>query len=206
MLKVNSYSVNGSKLTATVSLPKEWEEKMNLAILSQAIHVYRDRLHFGFAKSKTRGEVNRTTKKWYKQKGTGGARHGARSAPIFVGGGTAHGPTGLKRELTMPQQMRRKALYVSLTAKVKEGKVFVGDVSFKKTTEAQEFVTKVFGKKDPRVTFILSKENLGANKYLRNIKNVNVIFYPNLNAHDIFLAGNVVFDKDVFEKEKETKK
>src|SRR3972149_10697830 len=105
MLKVNSYSTKGTKLAA-VTLPKDWEEKMNLALLSQVMHVYQDRLHIGLAKAKTRGEVNRTTKKWYAQKHTGGARHGARSAPIFVGGGVAHGPRPLRRELNLSDRMR----------------------------------------------------------------------------------------------------
>ena len=98
MSKVNAFSAKGIK-QAEVSLPKQFAEKENLSLLSQAIHIYRDRAHIGLAKTKTRGEVARTTKKWYRQKGTGGARHGARSAPIFVGGGTAHGPKLARREL-----------------------------------------------------------------------------------------------------------
>ena len=91
MLKTKTYSLKGTKLKET-SLPKEFGQKENLPLLAQAVRVYEERSHIGFAKTKTRAEVNRTTKKVYKQKGTGGARHGARSAPIYVGGGTAHGP------------------------------------------------------------------------------------------------------------------
>ncbi len=194
MLKVNSYSTKGTKLAA-VTLPRDWEEKMNLALLSQVMHVYQDRLHIGLAKAKTRGEVNRTTKKWYAQKHTGGARHGARSAPIFVGGGVAHGPRPLKRELNLSDRMRKKALGVAISLAVKEGKISVTEISFKKTAEANKFIEKVFGKNDPRVTFVISKENLKVTKFLRNIKNVKVILDSNMNAYDVFLGGNIVMDK-----------
>ena len=203
MLKVNSYSTKGTKLAA-VTLPKDWEEKMNLALLSQVMHVYQDRLHIGLAKAKTRGEVNRTTKKWYAQKHTGGARHGARSAPIFVGGGVAHGPRPLRRELNLSDRMRKKALGVAISLAVKEGKVSVAQIDFKKTSEANKFVEKVFGKNDPRVTFVISKENLKVTKFLRNIKNVKVILDSNMNAYDVFFGGNIVMDKQSLSQQKQS--
>lgn len=68
--------------------------KPNQALLAQAVQIYLARARQASAKVKTRSEVNRTKKKWFKQKGTGNARHGARTAGIFVGGGVAHGPNG----------------------------------------------------------------------------------------------------------------
>ncbi|HSX48718.1 MAG TPA: 50S ribosomal protein L4 [Candidatus Saccharimonadales bacterium] len=207
MLKVDSYSAKGTKLAA-VSLPKEWERE-NLPLLAQAMRVYEDRSHFGLRKTKTRGDVNRTTKKVYKQKGTGGARHGARSAPIYVGGGIAFGPRGLKRTLTLPQALKRKALEVSLTQAVKEKRVIVSDLNFKKTKEAQAFINKILGKDEVRIIFVIKKENIGLARYLRNIKNVRVVSYLNLNAYDVFYGGNIIFDKTIFAtevKEKKTRK
>src|SRR5579859_4653392 len=164
MLKVENYSAKGTKLTTALVLPKEWETKSNIALLSQAIRVYGDRAHFGLAKSQTRAEVNRTTKKLYKQKGTGGARHGSRKAPIFVGGGVAHGPRPVSRVLTLPAKMKRKAIGVAITLAVKEGRVVGADMDFKKTNEAHNFIEKVFGK-DQRVTFLLKKENMNVKKF-----------------------------------------
>ncbi len=74
-------------------------------ILAQAIHIYREDSHRGVAKTKTRGEVDLTKHKVYKQKGTGNARHGAKSSPIYVGGGVAFGPTGYK---TSPMSLNQK--------------------------------------------------------------------------------------------------
>jgi len=66
------------------------------ALLTQAIYVYQENTHIGTSKVKTRGEVDLTKKKVYKQKGTGNARHGSKSAPIYVGGGVVFGPRGFE--------------------------------------------------------------------------------------------------------------
>ena len=206
MLKVNSYSSKGTKLSTSVTLPKEWEAKMNKALLAQAIRVYTDRLHIGEAYTKGRGEINRTTKKWYKQKGTGGARHGARSAPIFVGGGVAHGPKGISRTLTLSTSMKRKALAVAMTQAVKEARVMVGELSFTKTNETQKFINKVIEKKNPKVTFVVKKENLKVGRAMRNIKNVNVVNFADLNVYEVFFGRNIVIDATIFKAEKAEKK
>lgn len=79
----------------------------------------------GTHKAKTRSEVARTTKKLYKQKGTGNARHGSRRAPIFVGGGVAFGPTPRSHAIKVPRKVRRGALRSVLSQKVGEGKLKV---------------------------------------------------------------------------------
>lgn len=201
MLKINSYSAKGTKLTA-ITLPKEWEVKANPRLLAQAIRVYNDRLHPGLAKAQTRTEVNRTTKKLYKQKGTGGARHGARSAPNFVGGGVALGPRPLHRELTLPMAMKKRALYLAITTKAKEDRIIAGEMSFKKTNEAQKFMDKVLQNKKARTTFVLKKENASTRKNIRNIENVRVVNFADLNVYDVFFGGNIVMDKSIFAKAK----
>ena len=205
MLKIDTYSPKGTKLAA-ITLPKEYEAKENLALLAQAIRVYEDRGHFGLAKAKTRAEVERTKKKWYRQKGTGGARHGAKSAPIFVGGGVAHGPRPVKRELTLPKKMARQAYSIAMTLKAKEGKVLglKGFETLKKTKDINGLIAKIG--KEQRYLFALSEKNLGAKRYLKNLKNSEVVAFKNLNAYKVYFAGFLVLDKDVFEKEKVVKK
>ncbi len=199
MLKIDSYSAKGTKLS-TVSLPKEFEAKPNLAILAQAIRVYGDRKHPGLAKTKTRSEVNRTKKKFYKQKGTGGARHGARSAHIFVGGGVVHGPRGIKRVITMPTKMRRRALAVSLQLAIKQERVVAFDFSnVKNAKDVQKLLSK-------KTTFVLSEKNIGVKRFLKNIKDSRVVNFKDLNAHDVFFGGKVIFDTNSFAKEKTVEK
>lgn len=202
-MKVTIYSAKGVK-TGELTLPKEFGEEVNMNLLAQAIRVYDERSHTGMAKAQTRSEVNRTTKKLYKQKGTGGARHGSRRAPIFVGGGVAHGPRPLRRELTLPLKMRKKALAVSFSLKGKVGQVAAvsGLDKVKKTKEAQELITKLFKdlKDVKKLTFALSESGIGATRVLRNIKNIIVLPYKNLNAYQVFFGGGLIIDKAVFEK------
>src|SRR5205814_3989232 len=75
----------------------------------------------------TRGEVNRTKKKMYKQKGTGQARHGARSAPLFVGGAKAMGPVAHSHEFDLPKKVRALGLRHALSSKAKSGSIVVLD-------------------------------------------------------------------------------
>lgn len=202
MSKANVYSAKGTK-TGSYSLPQTFGEKENLAILAQAIRVYEDRKHLGLAKAKTRADVERTKKKWYKQKGTGGARHGARSAPIFVGGGVAHGPKGIKRTLTLPAKIKRKALNVALSLKAKEGEVVLVDgvSNFKKTSDVQNLLNKVGKeKKISKFTFVLSEENWPIARVIENIEGAEVLPFKSLNAYKAFFGGILIFDKGIFVK------
>ncbi len=198
MSKVDAYSAKGTKLS-TFTLPKGFEEKGSMNLLAQAIRVYEARGHFGLAKAQTRAEVNRTKKKVYKQKGTGGARHGSRSAPIYVGGGKAHGPRPVERALHLPEKMRQKALKIALGLKVADGKVvFVSDLGkIKKTKEAQNLMDKIGAK--GKVVFVLKGEV--SKKPFINIRGSQVIFYRDLNAYNAYLGGSLIFDKAIFEKE-----
>lgn len=201
MIKIDIFSAKGTKLKQA-ALPKYLEEKLNDKLLAQAIHVYRDRAHFGTHKTKTRGEIKLTKAKWYKQKGTGGARHGARSAPLFVGGGKAHGPTGVDRRLTLPKKMRRKALAIALSQKAKDGRVVAVDgiSKLKKTKEAQKLINKMTKDKMKKITFVLSRTNLGSVRFLRNIKNVEIVSFNALNAYKVHFGGFLVLDKEVLKK------
>lgn len=198
MLKVNSYSAKGVK-SVPITLPKDWEAKENVALLSQAVRVYEAKAHVGLSSTKTRAEVNRTTKKLYRQKGTGGARHGSRKAPIFVGGGVAGGPRPLKRKLNLPTAMKRKAIAVAMSAAVKEERVVAAGLEFKKTSEANSFLNKVIAK-NKKATFVISSKNSKVAKFIKNLKNVKVLVFPSLNARDIFYGGLIVLDKEIFKK------
>jgi large subunit ribosomal protein L4 len=199
MVKVDLYTAKGIK-KGNFNLPGGFSEKANMKLLAQAIRVYEDRLHPGLSKVKTRGEIALSTRKIYRQKGTGGARHGAKSAPIFVGGGVAHGPKGIKRELSLPSKMRRKALRVALGIKIKGGNLAVVDLlsSLKKTKEAKDLLEKIRDGKNLKFTFVLSAENKDKILILRNIENIKVIGFSNLNAYQVFNGGLILMDKEIF--------
>jgi large subunit ribosomal protein L4 len=205
MTKVNTYSLAGKKLEGT-TLPKEMLGDTNLVLLAQAVRVFENRQHQGLSKVKTRGVMTMSTRKIYAQKGTGGARHGAKSAPIFVGGGIAHGPTGNKRTLEMPQKMRAKALSVALNLSANEGTLVVveGLAKLAKTKEAQKLMDAIRKEtgalKSTKFTFVLADKNLGNVRYLRNLKVAEYLPYRNVNAHTIVKGGTVVLDSEALKE------
>lgn len=183
-------------------MPKIMQEKENLVLLAQAIRVYEAKSHPALSKTKSRGEVALSKRKIWRQKGTGRARHGARSAPIFVGGGKAHGPKGVKRKLVLPKKMRQKALKVALTLKAKDNELmFLDGISLlKKTKDAAALLDKIAGKekfkKTKRYTLALSEKNSNAKLALRNLKNVDVVRFSDLNAYTVYFGGVLVIDKE----------
>jgi len=208
MIKLNVYSETGTKKTG-INMPKDLIEKENKVLLAQAIRVYESGMHPGLSKVKTRGEIRASKRKIYRQKGTGQARHGALSAPIFVGGGKAHGPKGVKRTLVLPKKMRQKSLKVALSIKGNDKRLIVVDGigSLKKTKQAVSLIDKIvinekeIGKKS-KFTFALSKKNEDAKKALRNIEKVNVVLFRNLNAYNVYFGGVLVVDKQALEEMK----
>lgn len=180
-------------------------DEPNLDLLAQAIRVYENRLHTGKSKTKTRGEINLTTRKWYRQKGTGRARHGAQSAPIFVGGSKAHGPKGVKRELRMPTKMRRLALKTALSLKLSDGRISVleGVSSIKKTKKAAQALG---GLEKNKVSLVLSKKNADKKRFFKNIKDLKTVMFKDLNAHDVYFSNRLIFDSDIFKKSKKSEK
>src|SRR3989344_7699592 len=164
MLKVDLYDHQGKK-KESITLPKDYAVKANSKLLSQAVRVYEDRAHLGLSRTKTRGEVAISTRKIYRQKGTGGARHGARSAPIFVGGGAAHGPKGIKRILRFSKSQGNNAFFTALNYKVQSAEaVFVdGILKIKKTKEAGDIIYSIVKAKNwknaKNIIVALSKAN-----------------------------------------------
>lgn len=209
MAKAQIYTLKGTKV-GEMDLPKEvFGQKVNLDLLAHANHVYEDRGHVGLRNTKTRSEVNRTTKKIYKQKGTGGARHGSRRANLYVGGGIIFGPRAVRRVLEMSLSQKKAAILAAFSAKATAGEIIAvrGISALGKTKEAGEFIKKVGDElKAKRFTFLLSDGNLKNFRFLRNLKAATTVLYKNANAFDIIGAGTLVIDEDVFKAEKPAKK
>src|SRR5215475_13688542 len=111
-----------------VELPAEiFDAKINVGLMHQYVLMQQANARLGTHNVKGRGEINRTHAKWYRQKGTGRARHGNRAAPLFVGGGRAHGPIPHKYTKHMPQKMRHAALRSALSALARDGQLVLVD-------------------------------------------------------------------------------
>lgn len=175
--------------------------QVNWTLLSQAIRVYLANQRQGTSRVKTRAEVARTKKKWFKQKGTGNARHGARSAPIFVGGGVAHGPSGFQNwSLNLPKRLRKQALVAALSAQAEN--IVVADTIMDlsgKTKEAAQLLSPI-AHKDARVLVILPENNTRVVRALRNMPNVQVTTAQQVTALEVSQVQHVVLPATAIEK------
>lgn len=200
-MKAKVYSAKGiAKEDKT--LPKEYKVDVATNLLTQAVRVYEDRTHFGLSKVKTRSEVNKTHKKLYKQKGTGGARHGAKSAHIFVGGGVVHGPTGMKRNLMLSKKMKKKALNIALSNKFADKKAILVDGLSKlnKTSEASKLINtlKKVSEVKAKVLVVLGNGAFTISRYFKNIKDVETVKFADLNAFLVIKKSLILIDSEVF--------
>jgi large subunit ribosomal protein L4 len=122
MLEVKSLQAGGAigsaKLDATA-----FERRENPVVLREAVLMYEARRRVGTACTKTRSQINGSTKKIYRQKGTGRARHGDRKAPSFRGGGVAHGPKPRDYSYSLPRKALVKALRIALSGKIRDSEV-----------------------------------------------------------------------------------
>lgn len=164
-------------------------------LLAQAIRVYLSNLRQGTAHTKTRSEINRTKKKWYKQKGTGNARHGARTPSIFVGGGVAFGPRGVENwAKTITAKSKLLALRLALSAQ--KANLFLSkDISSLKgkTSEATKLLS-VASKKNEKVLVVLAKNSDLVLRSLRNLENVLVMTADRINALHVAMADKIIID------------
>lgn len=210
-LKLSVYDTKG-KVVESLNLPKEiFGTDINTNLMSQAVRVYLANQRRGTVKTKSRGEVKISTRKIYRQKGTGRARHGAASAPIFVGGGIAFGPRQRDYSLKLSQKMRKVALFSALSAKLK-----TGEIKIVTGLEKLEPKTKLFAKvleslslneKNPQILLITPKSGsdfVTITKGSRNLNGVKITSANLLNTYDILAHRNILFMKNAVESVKET--
>lgn len=167
-----------------------FNHEVNQALLTQAIYVYQENTHVGMSKVKTRGEVDLTHRKVYKQKGTGNARHGAQSAPIFVGGGVVFGPRGLKlARKSLNKKMKLKALLGALSIYKKEDRLSILDTETIKNYSSKSAVKSLGTDKLGLVHF---RENPNTLKTIGNLKNVTLLSANRLNAYKVVQSPKLV--------------
>jgi large subunit ribosomal protein L4 len=149
----------------------------------------------GTHKTLTRGEVNRTTKKWYKQKGTGSARHGARSAPLFVGGGRAMGPVLRSHEFSLPKKVRALGLKHALSAKAKDSKIIVVDEAVSKEIKTNALAKNLGKLKAMNALIVDGTFDKNFEMSARNLRNVTLVPAAGLNVYDILRRDTLVLTK-----------
>jgi len=200
------YDAKGAK-AGTISLPKEiFGAKVNQPLMAQAVRVYLANQRQGNAATQTRGEVTGSTKKIYRQKGTGNARHGGKRAPIFVKGGVAHGPHPKDYNLALPKKMRKAALISALSLRAKDGeiKVLSGLTKIEPKTKLMNvLITKLSEPKTKNSVLLVTSDvpKKLPNVYLagRNIENIQITSATLLNTYEVLKYKNLLFMKEAVE-------
>ncbi|MCB0191627.1 MAG: 50S ribosomal protein L4 [Anaerolineae bacterium] len=172
----------------------------NTAVMHQALVRQQANARLGTHKAKTRGEVRGTTAKWYRQKGTGRARHGDRKAPIFVGGGQAHKP--LPRDYTkkMPRKMRRLALRSALSVKAASEEIIVLDnLDFEQPKTAQMLELLDNLKVEGSAVILLPERNENVEKSTNNLKDVKTLRANYLNIKDLLGCDYLIIPKSALD-------
>ncbi len=182
------------KEVSTVELPAEiFEANINIGLMHQYVVMQEANGRLGTHKTKRRGEVNRTHAKWYRQKGTGRARHGSRNAPIFVGGGRAHGPLPHKYIKEMPKKMRHSALRSTLSALLRDGQIVVVQeftVDSPKTKDGLKALQTLVG--DASVLILLPETSPNVENALRNLPDAFYLRADYMNVRDLLKYERVI--------------
>ena len=190
----------------SVELPADiFEARINRDLMHQALVRQLANARQGTHSTKTRGEVNRTTAKWYRQKGTGRARHGSKKAPIFVGGGVAHGPKPRKYTKNMPRKMRRAALRSALSVKAGSDDIILLDVltmEQPKTKDMVALMERVVGQ-NSGVLLLLAHKDENVEKSARNLPKVKTLRAGYLNIRDLLGFNKIVMPLSALDAIKE---
>ncbi len=198
-LSVPVYSLAG-RASGTYVLPKEvFGAKVNEKLLAQAIRVYMTNLKTFTASTKTRGEVRGSTAKIWKQKGTGRARHGARTAPIFVGGGVVFGPRPRKVRLALPKKMKRKALINALSSKFVEKDILAISGLEKSTGKTKQMANLLAKLNIKNALIVTGKKQDNALRAVRNIPGVDILPINLINTYEILRHQKLLVTKDALE-------
>ena len=193
-MKLKLLNIDGNKSETIEVSDKVVNLKVNHKLIKYVIDWQLNHAKPRTAKTKQKNEIRGSTKKIVAQKGSGGARHASRKAPIFVGGGVAHGPKGNNYKIKkINKKIRKQALAQVLSKKNIDKNLHVlSDVKkeIKKTKVFNKFLST---NKITNVIIVTDKESLkNINKSARNIKNIKLIKDEGTNIYDLFKYKNVI--------------
>jgi len=192
-MRISMVDLKGEKVKDVELRSDIFEAPVNVPLMHQAFERQQANARQGTHKAKTRGEVSRTTRKWYRQKGTGRARHGDRGANLFVGGGIAHGPKPRDYSKRMPRKMRRAALRSALSVKAQDDQIVVVDAF-----DLEEPKTKIMAAAleklgmDGTVLLLLPERDDVVERSARNLPQVKILNVNYLNIRDLLSYDKIL--------------
>ena len=200
-MELTVFDAEGKSVGQLALDEKLWDGHINLALLSQAVAMYRTNQRAGTASTKTSGDVSGGGKKPWRQKHTGRARAGSIRSPLWRHGGSAFGPHPRKMRYELPQAIRRKALLESLKGKLRDEELLVVDQLSADAPKTKPFarLAKIF-----RVTskslIVLDASAQPLIKSLRNLAAFELRQAAHLNAFDVLNAQKVLLTRAAFER------
>ncbi|MCE2470312.1 MAG: 50S ribosomal protein L4 [Anaerolineae bacterium] len=184
-----------------VDLPPDiFEAKINIGLMHQAFVRQMANARQGSHNTRSRSEVRATGAKWYRQKGTGRARHGAQSAPIFVGGGLAFGPKPRDYSKKMPKKMRRGAIRSTLSALVRDEQLVLVDqldIDAPNTKAMRSLIETLVGNQSALI--VLTAEQKAVRKSVSNLPNAHTLVANYLNVRDLLKYDKVIMTLEALE-------
>ena len=194
-MKIDKLNLDGKKTSMEV-LDKIFSAKINHKLVNAVLYKTNANFKGRHAKTKQQNEVSGPTSKIYAQKGTGNARHASRKAPIFVGGGIAHGPKGRNSYKTrkLNKNEKRQSISSILSKKLKLKEVIVFD-DFSKEIKKTREMDKILKKFDAKNSILILDKN-SKDKIFRatkNIPNVKCTDIGHFSAYDILKFKKIIF-------------
>ncbi len=199
MTEIPVYNMKKEKV-GSVEFPAFEGKKVNTALLHQVVVAQQTNRRQGNAKVKTRHEVAGSTRKIYRQKGTGGARHGDIKAPLFVGGGQTFGPKPKNYDVRLPQKIRRAALREAVRVRQEEGRLWILDqlqFDAPKTKKAAELFS-IFEIEKGLV--VLDQSLPHVEKSTRNLSGFKVCRVEGVSVRDILAYQHLVLTRGPYER------
>ena len=196
-MKADAIDLDGKKAGSIELSDKIFSLDPRVDILHRVVRWQRNNAQAGTHKVKTRSETSYSTRKIYKQKGTGGARHGRRSAPIFRGGGVYTGPTPRSPGHDLPKTVRKLGLMHALSAKVAAGEFVIVDVSKLtdiKTSQLAKKIKELGWKRALVIDGVSVNQNFA--KAARNITGLDILPSVGANVYDILKRDTLVLTKE----------
>jgi large subunit ribosomal protein L4 len=199
MMQVDILSLSGKKAGSLELNPGVFGVEVRTDLLARAVNWQRDRQRAGLAFTQTRGEINRSKKKIYGQKKTGGARHGAKSPSLFVGGGVVFGPRGRDFSSDLPKAVRALALKSALASKAQSQSLIVIDEASMASHKTKELAANLEKLGATNATFIVDALEANFDRASRNLPHIKVIPTGGANVLDILKREKLVLTKHAVE-------
>ncbi|MCA3244288.1 MAG: 50S ribosomal protein L4 [Alphaproteobacteria bacterium] len=198
-MQVEILTLSGKKAGSLELNPGVFGVDVRTDLLARAVNWQRDSQRAGLAFTKTRGEIDRSKKKIYGQKKTGGARHGAKSPSLFVGGGVVFGPRGRDFSSSLPKAVRALALKSALASKAQSQSLIVIDEATMASHKTKELAASLAKLGATNATFIVDALEPNFDRASRNLPHVKVIPTGGANVLDILKREKLVLTKHAVE-------